>query len=180
MKPIGPLMREHRLIERMVKQLETELGRINASQRCEPSFIDIAVDFFRIYADRTHHGKEEDILFAALAKKKLAKEHQETMAGLIADHVFARKTVGRLVTAKEMYASGSTASLADITDCITELVRLYPRHIEKEDEHFFYPCMEYFSRQEQDEMLDRFWEFDRAMVHLKYQQVLDELEEGRA
>ena len=25
MKPIGPLMREHRLIERMVKQLEAEL-----------------------------------------------------------------------------------------------------------------------------------------------------------
>ncbi len=26
MKPIGPLMREHRLIEHMVKQLEAELG----------------------------------------------------------------------------------------------------------------------------------------------------------
>ena len=180
MKPIGLLMREHRLIERMVKQLEAELGRINAIQRCEPSFIDIAVDFFRIYADRTHHGKEEDILFAALAKNRLAKEHQEMMAGLIADHVFARKTVGRLVAAKEKYVSGSTASLADITDCITELVKLYPRHIEKEDKHFFYPSMEYFSRQEQDEMLDRFWEYDRGMIHLKYQQVVQDLEEGRA
>jgi len=173
-------MREHRLIERMVKQLEAELGRINASQRCEPSFIDIAVDFFRIYADRTHHGKEEDILFAALAKKRLAKEHQETMAGLIADHVFARKTVGRLVAAKEKYVSGSTASLADITDCVTELVKLYPRHIEKEDKHFLYPGMEYFSRQEQDEMLDRFWEFDRGVIHTKYQQLLADLVEGRA
>jgi hemerythrin-like domain-containing protein len=180
MKPIGPLMREHRLIERMVKQLEAELGRINANQRCEPSFIDIAVDFFRTYADRTHHGKEEDILFAALAGKRLAEEHQETMEGLIADHAFARKTVGRLVAAKEKYVSGSTASLTDITDCITELVKLYPRHIEKEDEHFFYPSMEYFSRQEQDEMLDRFWEFDRAVIHIRYQQVLAELEEGRA
>jgi len=170
-KPIGPLMREHRLIERMVKQLEAELGRINASQRCEPSFIDIAVDFFRIYADRTHHGKEEDILFAALARKRLAKEHRETMEGLIADHVFARKTVGRLVAAKEKYVSGSTASMADITDCITELVK---------HEHFFYPSMEYFNRREQDEMLDRFWEFDRTMVHTKYQKVLADLEEGRA
>jgi hemerythrin-like domain-containing protein len=173
-------MREHRLIERMVKQLEAELGRINASQRCEPSFIDIAVDFFRIYADRTHHGKEEDILFAALVRKRLTKEHRETMEGLIADHVFARKTVGRLVAAKEKYVSGSTASMADITDCITELVKLYPRHIEKEDEHFFYPSMEYFNRREQDEMLDRFWEFDRTMVHTKYQKVLADLEEGRA
>ena len=102
------------------------------------------------------------------------------MEGLIADHVFARKTVGRLVAAKEKYVSGSTASLADITDCITELVKFYPRHIEKEDKHFFYPSMEYFSRQEQDEMLDRFWEYDRGMIHQKYRQVLTELEEGRA
>jgi hypothetical protein len=29
-------------------------------------------------------------------------------------------------------------------------------------------------------MLDRFWEFDRTMVHTKYQQVLADLEEGRA
>jgi hemerythrin-like domain-containing protein len=173
-------MREHRLIERMVKQLETELGRINASQRCEPSFIDIAVDFFRFYADRTHHDKEEDILFAALAEKRLAKEHRETMAELIADHAFARKTIGRLVSAKEKYVSGSTASLVDITDCITELVKLYPRHIEKEDNHFFYPFLQYLNHQEQDEMLDRFWEFDRSMIHHKYQQVLVELEEGRA
>jgi hypothetical protein len=39
--------------------------------------------------------------------------------------------------------------------------------------------MEYFSRQEQDEMLDRFWEFDRGTIHFKYQQMLAELEEGR-
>jgi hemerythrin-like domain-containing protein len=163
----------------MVKQLEAELGRINASQRCEPSFIDIAVDFFRFYADRTHHGKEEDILFTALAEKQLAKEHRETMEGFITDHAFARETVGRLVVAKEKYVSGGTASLVDITDCITHLVELYPRHIEKEDNHFFYPSMEYLSRQEQDEMLDRFWEFDRGTIHFKYQQVLAELEEGR-
>ena len=32
----------------------------------DPVFIDTAVDFIRTYADRCHHGKEEDLLFKAL------------------------------------------------------------------------------------------------------------------
>ena len=35
----------------------------------DPVFIDTAVDFIHTYADRCHHGKEEDILFKALAAK---------------------------------------------------------------------------------------------------------------
>ena len=63
MKPIGPLMWEHRLIERMVKLLKKELIKIKEIDKVDTNFILIVVDFFRTYADRTHHGKEEDILF---------------------------------------------------------------------------------------------------------------------
>ena len=57
MMPIGPLMKEHRLIERMIALMEKELGRLNAGEELDPGFIDIAVDFIRTYADRCHHGK---------------------------------------------------------------------------------------------------------------------------
>ncbi len=63
MKPIGPMMREHRLIERMLRQLGHELDAINTRHTTDPVFIETAVDFFRTYADRTHHGKEEEIYF---------------------------------------------------------------------------------------------------------------------
>jgi hypothetical protein len=42
-EPIGLLMREHRLSEHRMEQVEAEFGRINSNQRCESSFIDIAV-----------------------------------------------------------------------------------------------------------------------------------------
>ncbi|MBN2297153.1 MAG: cation-binding protein, partial [Deltaproteobacteria bacterium] len=61
MKPIGPLMWEHRLIEKMLSLFEKEIQRINDTGEVNPVFIDTAVDFIRTYADRTHHGKEEDI-----------------------------------------------------------------------------------------------------------------------
>ena len=72
MKPIGPLMREHRLIERMVLLMERELGGISGGKEANPLVIDSAVDFFRTYADRTHHSKEEDILLRELSGKRLA------------------------------------------------------------------------------------------------------------
>lgn len=61
--PIGPLMKKHRLIERMIALMERELFRLKDGKEMDPVFIDVAADFIRTYADRCHHGKEEDILF---------------------------------------------------------------------------------------------------------------------
>jgi len=174
MKPIGPLMWEHRLIEKMLALVHREVGRINRSQKVDPIFIDAAVDFIRTYADRTHHGKEEDILFRDLTKKKLSAEHSRIVAELIQEHIYARKTVGRLVAAKERYVKGEPG-LEEIAECLETLVTFYPRHIEKEDKHFFFPILEYFSAAEQDAMLQEFFEFDRKMVHEKYGKLVERL-----
>ncbi|RPJ15806.1 MAG: cation-binding protein, partial [Deltaproteobacteria bacterium] len=69
MQARGPLMVEHRLIERMLSVIKDALVQIESSQRVDPVFVDTAVDFIRIYADRTHHGKEEEILFRDLDKR---------------------------------------------------------------------------------------------------------------
>ncbi|HEX9949296.1 MAG TPA: hemerythrin domain-containing protein, partial [Thermodesulfobacteriota bacterium] len=101
MMPIGPLMIEHRLIERMVGALRGEMHSIEKKNEVHIELIDSGVDFFRTYADRCHHGKEEDILFRDLAKKRLSPEHKKIMAELIEEHRFGRETVGKLLSAKE-------------------------------------------------------------------------------
>jgi hemerythrin-like domain-containing protein len=180
MKPIGPLMREHRLIERIIPVLNTGLKRIGKGNEANVEMLTIAVDFFRTYADRTHHGKEEDILFRELAGKPLSPEHKATMNELIQEHIYARKTVSALVAARDAYSQGDKGALKDIVKHVTELVNFYPAHIEKEDQHFFYPILDYFSKQEQDDMLEEFWEFDRMLIHEKYQKVIEGLEKQKA
>ena len=68
MLPAGPLMIEHRLIERMIKILDRSLRKMEREKELDLNFIDTLVDFIRTYADRCHHGKEEDILFRDLSK----------------------------------------------------------------------------------------------------------------
>jgi hemerythrin-like domain-containing protein len=172
MMPIAPLMIEHRLIERMIDVMKEELLLIEKEKKIDPEFIEMAVDFIRTYADRCHHGKEEDILFRDLGGKKLTDEHRRMMEELVEEHRWARKVTGRLVEANTRYVQGNKEALSAITDCVKSLVEFYSKHIEKEDKHFFIPCMEYFSDAEREAMLKEEWEFDKSLIHEKYRNIV--------
>lgn len=174
MKPIGPLMWEHRLIEKMLASFMRHIDKAEKNRKINPVTIDVAVDFVRVYADRTHHGKEEEILFRDLAKKEMTPELKKIMQELLDEHVWGRKTTAALVAAKYKYLSGDEKALAVIVDLARQLGDFYPRHIEKEDKRFFYPAQEYLSGDEQEKMLAEFWEFDRKMIHEKYNKVYEE------
>ncbi|TFG00535.1 MAG: hypothetical protein EU541_01925 [Promethearchaeota archaeon] len=179
MLPIGPLMIEHRLIERMIKIIENELNQIQEKNEINPIFIDNAVDFIRTYADQTHHGKEEDILFRELKKKDISDKHRKTMEELIDEHVFARKTTGDLVEAKENFINGDRDAINIIIKKMQTLTEFYPKHIDKEDNHFFRPIMDYFTKDEQNELLKEGQVFDRRMIHRKYNSVVKDYEYAR-
>jgi len=174
--PIGPLMIEHRLIERMIALMDKEIAKMKKYGKANPIFIDIAVDFIRMYADRTHHGKEEDILFRDLEKKDLSPNHSKIMEELVEEHVMARIMVGKLVDAKNQYEKGNVRVLDEIIGLMVKLTEFYPKHIEKEDKHFFIPVMKYFTQEEQDAMLEEFWEFDKTLIHEKYKIVVENLQ----
>ncbi len=169
-------MKEHRLIEKMINLMEKEIEKMKKYGKANPLFIDIAVDFIRMYADRTHHGKEEDILFRDLRKKELSPNHTKIMEELVEEHIWARNTVGKLVGAKNQYTQGNVKVLDEIINLITELTEFYPKHIDKEDKHFFIPVMKYFTEKEQDKMLQEFWDFDKRLIHEKYQKVIENLQ----
>lgn len=186
MQPIGPLMIEHRLIERLLHFMAQELRRVKDNIAVDPEFafvdpvfIDTAVDFIRTYADRCHHGKEEDILFKALAAKELSPEHRQVMDDLIKEHAWARETTAGLVKAKEGYLMEKPGALDDLVAHLEKLVEFYPRHIDKEDKHFFSPCMSYFSDAEKAVLLDQMYEFDRSLIHEKYRRLVEGLEQRR-
>ena len=55
---------------------------------------------------------------------------------------------------------------------IVQIKRVLPQ-IEKEDKIFFPSARMYFSEQEDQAMLNEFWEFDRKMIHEKYISVVE-------
>jgi hemerythrin-like domain-containing protein len=175
MQARGPLMIEHRLIEQMLEVIRGTLIDIGKTKSIDPYFVDTAVDFIRVYADRTHHGKEEYIMFRDLRKKQLSKEDMQMMNELIEEHAFSRKTTKALVEANTRYRRGDKAAPREVTNCLKTLVDFYPKHIKKEDEIFFPASRIYFSKEEDQAMLADFWEFDRKMIHEKYRAVVNDV-----
>jgi len=174
MKPRGPLMIEHRLIEKVLSVAKRRVESV-AEKGYDPVFIETIVDFIRMYSDRTHHGKEEEILFAALSKKRLDAEDAHLMEELIEEHRQSRAKVKELAALNEQFKQGTTAVVSKIVEIVLWLAAFYPAHIKKEDTAFFPHTERYFSNEELDEMLRHFWEFDRKMIHEKYQGVYESI-----
>jgi len=176
MKPRGPLMIEHRLIEKVLKLARSRTKTISEGNY-NPIAVDTLVDFIKVYADRTHHGKEEDILFSALKRKKLDENDSRIMMELIEEHKQARAKVGEIVELNERFKAADRSVVKDILRCIVWLTEFYPPHIEKEDRIFFPNTERYFSEKELSDMLGMFWDFDRKMIHEKYSGVYAKLNE---
>lgn len=175
MLPVDMLVTEHKLILQAVDKIKKETVQIEATNSAHPNFITIAVDFFRTYADKFHHGKEEGILFRALSQRKLSDADHKVMMELMIEHGFARRTVTALENAKEEYVLGKKEALKTIIDQLNALVKLYPAHIEKEDNHFFYPSMQYFTSEEQNQMQTSFTTFNQNFTDKRYQQTINQL-----
>jgi len=177
MQARGLLMIEHRLMERMLSVIKGVLAEIESKHKVDSVFVDLVVDFFRVYADRTHHGKEEDILFRELNKKALSQKDRQLMKELIEEHVFGRQIIKAIVEANTRYRNGDESALADIAANLKTLTGFYPIHIEKEDKIFFPSSLTYFSDEEDQAMLAEFWEFDRNMIHEKYKSLVEGFED---
>lgn len=177
MMPIGPLMIEHRLIERMIAVLAQEKDRLVAGGRPDPAKIRDGIDFMRSYADRCHHGKEEDILFAQLGGRPLSDELKAMMRRLKDEHQQARRLLRDLDRCNLAMETGDLTVRQEMIEVLREITKLYPKHIEAEDRHFFVPVMEQFSPAEQDIMLEKFYEFDQGLIHEKYRKVVERHED---
>jgi len=92
------------------------------------------------------------------------------------EHVLGRGNVKKLIDAKEKFVAGGKSALSDMTANMEILVAFYPKHIEKEDKHFFLPVMSYLDARAQDAMLKEFFEFDRNFIHLHYEGIVARLE----
>lgn len=81
-----------------------------------------------------------------------------------------------LVEAKGRYLNGDPEALPLMLNRMRFLADFYPRHIDKEDKHFFLPIMNYFSSDEKETMLREEWEFDKNLIHLIYKDRVAEAE----
>lgn len=136
----GTLVAEHRLILRMIALLERNAPRTAAGDYSNWHFYLDGVDFIRNYADRFHHAKEEDVLFAALVKNGMPPENSP-VAAMLMEHDQGRAFVRGMETAVRETLAGLPGRENTIAENALAYAALLRDHIAKEDE-ILYPLAE--------------------------------------
>lgn len=160
----------------MLVLLVKEKDAMKATGKIHIDFLTAAVDFLRVYGDKIHHGKEEDILFHRLSVKPLSIEHRRTISQLMDDHMTARLYIRTLDGARDRYIHNSPGAIFEIIETIERIQLLYAVHIETEDKHFFYPAMDYFSDEEQAQMIQDLFQFEQTVNKEKYESMVKQYE----
>jgi hemerythrin-like domain-containing protein len=78
MKVTDILMDEHRVIEQVLNCLEKLADRCEAGEKLDGTSALEALEFFRNFADRCHHGKEEGHLFPLLEARGFGRQSGPT------------------------------------------------------------------------------------------------------
>lgn len=131
------LTEEHRVIEQVLGCLEEMAAEAQAAGRLDGTAARQAVDFFRNFADRCHHGKEEAHLFPMLESQGVAHEHGP-IGRMLYEHKRGREFLQGAVEAIPGAEAGQPAALARFCTQARQYVSWLRDHIAKED-HVLFP-----------------------------------------
>lgn len=129
------LRHEHEVILRGLDVLERLADRLAAGQPVKGATLSELVQLFQTFADRCHHGKEEDQLFPAMRAKGMGG----TLAVFVEEHEEGRGYVRTL-------ASG--AADTEKVRAARRFVGMLREHIQRENEILFPLADELFSADE--------------------------------
>lgn len=132
-EPTAVLRDEHQLILKVVDVLESfvdrGLGGASADRLRD------CVDFFRLYTDALHHGKEEDVLFDALTDRGFPR-HVGPIAVMLQEHELGRSYVRQMADALPSLGSDAGA-WRSFDHAARSYIQLLRQHIQKENHALF-------------------------------------------
>ncbi len=162
-KAIETLMHEHRLIEQVLGSLETFAADIASGEEADRQTVREYAEFFRNFADKCHHGKEEDRLFVKMNQFGFPKEHGP-IAVMLADHVEGRRHVGALAK----IGSGSGSLTSEERDLVVTHSRGYipllRSHILKEDNILYPMAVQTLPKDEMGKLSEAFEAFENEIM----------------
>lgn len=134
MAGIDILMNEHDNILVMLDILRSASLKILNGHSVIIDDLRMMIDFIRLYADKTHHGKEEEFLFKDMVAELGPMGDNLIRHGMLVEHDLARLYVYNLENAVNLYEHNpNDNNRLDILVSAGSYIDLLQRHIEKEN-----------------------------------------------
>jgi hemerythrin-like domain-containing protein len=157
--PYAVLAREHRLIERGLAVLARICDEVRRTKKLNAQAAAEAIRFLREFADRTHHLKEEEILFPAIEARTVFPG-----CGLISEHKEGRERVRGMAEAVERYSRGDSTARSVFVRKARSYIDLLRAHIAKEDDCLAGTVERAFAGEEREALTREFEELERREI----------------
>lgn len=126
MKATDILRAEHDVILDVLAALETIDRAVARGAELDRASATSVIEFLRVFVDRCHHGKEEELFFAALEARGFPREAGPLLV-MQSEHARGRTLVASMQTA---LAADDAKAFAEAGDALVTLLR---EHIAKEN-----------------------------------------------
>lgn len=173
-KAIEILMHEHRFIETMLDALEVFARSLEPGSASDRLVVKDFGDFFAEFADRCHHGKEEEGLFRKMEERGMPSGGGP-IAVMLSDHREGREHVAVF----RDVGAGNGPLTAEECDAVKRHAKEYAdhlrAHIQKEDNVLYPMSMQLIPDEEMDRLAQDFERFEEdvmgAGAHERYHEM---------
>lgn len=178
MTPTQQLIEEHEGIKVMLDILGEVSDRLESGTDVAPDDIERILEFFKVFADKCHHGKEEDLLFPALERSGMSREGG-LIGLLMEDHAANREDIKGMTEAAEKLAQGEKGASRRFAWNAWSYIGRMRTHIEKENLSLFPTADERIPEEEQRVLLAEFEKVEEERIgkgrHEEFHRLLDRL-----
>jgi hemerythrin-like domain-containing protein len=179
MKPTQELSHEHQAILLMIRVLEKISDKLEAGRKVDVGHLEKAVDFIKVFADKCHHGKEEDLLFPAMEKAGIPRTGGP-LGVMLNEHVAGRGYVKAMTEALAGLKKGDKAAAQLFAENARKYGALLSQHISKEDQILYPMADARLTEAQQAELSACFADVEENVIghgkHEEYHRLLEELE----
>lgn len=178
MKATEQLKKEHNAVKIMLLVLDKMCHKLEAGEDVDPDHLESLLEFFKVFVDRCHHVKEENLLFVAM-QRTVDPNDGDRIGALLKDHVSGRNFIGEMALAAVDYRAGDERARQAIVSGAKHYITLLIQHIDIEDNVLYPLADERLSPQKQEELLIQFDKLEEEEIgagkHEEYHRLIERL-----
>jgi hemerythrin-like domain-containing protein len=179
---IQVLRHEHDAVLKMLDASDEAAQQLEQGKAVRPETLADLLEFFKIFADKCHHGKEEDLLFPLLERKGVPREGGP-VGVMLNEHEEGRALIREMTEAAEALQAGREEAQIRWAKAARDYAQLLRAHIFKENNVLFPMAERLLSAQEQEELADNFEKLEieklgsgtHQRLHAKMEKLVAEL-----
>ena len=172
------LKHEHKIVLKVLDAVRHEAKVIGDTGKLNVEKLDKILDFFRVFVDQCHHGKEEEYLFPTMKKRGIPAD-KGPIPVMLHEHIGGRNAVKAISEDLARVRRGETTATEAVATNLAILDEHLRSHIDKENEVLFPMADKIFTPEDQQALVASFEKHEAEEigegVHEKYHQLAHEL-----